>query len=61
MTHKTIEDAAEAASAAAEPQSDIRGSAEYKRALVAALTKRAVQIALRRCRGERVEGSHIYA
>ncbi len=61
VTHKTIEDAAEAASAAAEPQSDIRGSAEYKRALVAALTKRAVQIALRRCRGERVEGSHIYA
>ena len=61
VTHKTIEDAAEATSAAAEPQSDIRGSAEYKRALVAALTKRAVQIALRRCRGERVEGSHIYA
>ena len=53
--------AAEAAYAAADPQSDMRGSAEYKRALVAALVKRAIDIAVRRARGERVEVSHIYA
>lgn len=61
VTQKMIEAAADAARAAADPQPDMRGSAEYKRALVAALTKRAIQIALRRCRGERVEGGHIYA
>ena len=61
VTPKTIEAAAEAARVAADPQSDIRGSVDYKRGLVAALVKRAIQIALRRSRGERVEVSHIYA
>lgn len=61
VTARNIETAAEAARAAAQPQPDIRGSAEYKRDLVAALVKRAVQIALRRCGGEHVEVSHIYA
>jgi CO/xanthine dehydrogenase FAD-binding subunit len=61
VTQKTIDAAAAAARAAAEPQPDSRGSAEYKRSLVAALTKRAIRIALRRSRGERVEVSHIYA
>lgn len=61
VNQKTIDAAADAARAAAEPQPDARGSAEYKRALVAALTKRAIQIALRRSRGERIEASHIYA
>ncbi len=61
LTKKTIEAAAEAARAAAEPQSDMRGSAEYKRDLVAALVKRAIETALRRSRGEHVESSHIYA
>ncbi len=61
VTPKTIHAATDAACAAAEPQSDSRGSAEYKRSLVAALTKRAIQIALRRSRGEHVEVSHIYA
>lgn len=58
---KVIEAAAEASRTAADPQSDMRGSAEYKRALVAALVKRAIEIAIRRARGERVELSHIYA
>ncbi len=61
VTPKTIEAAAEASRAAADPQSDIRGSVEYKRGLVAALVKRAIQIALRRSQGERVEATHIYA
>lgn len=58
---KEIESAAEAASAAAQPQSDMRGSADYKRQIVRALTKEALQIALRRSRGEKVEVSHHYA
>ena len=58
---KTIQRAAEAAREAAEPQSDMRGSAEYKRALVAALVKRALGMAVRRARGERVEAGHEYA
>jgi aerobic carbon-monoxide dehydrogenase medium subunit len=61
LDDKTIATAAEAARAAADPHSDMRGSADYKRALVAALVKRAIQIALRRARGEQVEGLHLYA
>ena len=57
---KAIQRAAEAARETAEPQSDMRGSAEYKRALVAALVKRAIGIAVRRARGERVEAGHEY-
>lgn len=53
--------AAEAARAAADPQSDMRGSAEYKRQLVVGLVKRATAIAARRARGEQVEGAHLYA
>jgi carbon-monoxide dehydrogenase medium subunit len=61
LTGKTIESAMEAARAAADPQSDMRGSAEYKRILVGALVKRAIAIAVRRAHGERFEVSHIYA
>jgi CO/xanthine dehydrogenase FAD-binding subunit len=56
-----IATAAEAARAAADPQSDMRGSVDYKRQLIVALVKRAIRIALRRARGENVEGSHLYA
>ena len=61
ITDKTIAASMEAARAAADPQSDMRGSADYKRALVGALVKRAIEIAVRRARGEQVEVGHIYA
>jgi carbon-monoxide dehydrogenase medium subunit len=61
LNDKTVATAAEAARAAADPQSDMRGSAEYKRQLIVALLKRAIQIAARRARGEKVEGAHLYA
>jgi carbon-monoxide dehydrogenase medium subunit len=61
ITQQTIAAAAEAARAAADPQPDMRGSAEYKRNLVAALLTRAIAIAVRRARGEQVECGHIYA
>src|SRR5208282_304319 len=61
LNDETIAAAAEAARAAADPQPDMRGSADYKRQLVVALVKRAIQIAARRARGEQVEGAHLYA
>ena len=60
LTEKSIQSASEAARAAAEPQSDMRGSAEYKRALVATIVKRAIGIAARRAHGESVEAGHEY-
>jgi carbon-monoxide dehydrogenase medium subunit len=61
ITQKTMATAMEAASAAADPQSDMRGSAAYKRVLVGALVKRAIEIAVRRARSEQVEVGHLYA
>jgi len=61
LNDKTVATAAEAARSAADPQSDMRGSVEYKRQLIVALAKRAIQIAARRARGEHVEGVHLYA
>jgi aerobic carbon-monoxide dehydrogenase medium subunit len=61
VTAKTIAAAVEAARAAADPQSDMRGSADYKRTLVGSLLKRAIDVAVRRARGEQIEASHIYA
>jgi len=60
IDEKAIQRAAEAAREAAEPQSDMRGAADYKRALVAALVKRALGMAVRRARGESVEAGHEY-
>lgn len=57
---KSVNAAAEAAREAAHPQSDMRGSAEYKRTLAAALVKRAIGIAAWRARGEQVEAGHEY-
>ena len=57
----SIAKAAEAAMSASEPPADMRGTTEYKRSLIAGLVRRAVDIAHRRARGERVEASHIYA
>jgi carbon-monoxide dehydrogenase medium subunit len=61
INEKTMNAAAEAARAAADPQPDMRGSAEYKRMLVGSLVKRAIEFAVRRARGEQVEVTHIYA
>lgn len=46
--------AGEAAAAASRPISDVRASAEYRRAMAAVVTRRAVQAAIRRARGEQV-------
>ena len=61
ITEKTLATVVEASRAAADPQTDMRGSAEYKRTLVSALVKRAIEVAVRRAKGERVEVGHIYA
>jgi carbon-monoxide dehydrogenase medium subunit len=61
LNEKTLMRAMDAARAAADPQSDMRGSADYKRTLVGALVKRAIEIAVRRARGEQVEVAHVYA
>jgi len=58
---KSMAAAAEAAMHAAEPQSDMRGSADYKRTLVRTLVARALDAALRRSRSEPVEVGHFYA
>lgn len=60
LDNASIQRAADAARDAAEPQSDMRGSEHYKRALIAALVKRALDIAARRARGEQVEAGHEY-
>lgn len=52
--------AAAAAVAASDPVEDQRGSPAFKRRLIDALTRRAVQIALRRAAGETVKNSHEY-
>jgi carbon-monoxide dehydrogenase medium subunit len=46
-----VEAAAAAAAEAAAPISDVRGSAGYRRAMAAVITRRAVQVALDRARG----------
>ena len=58
---KAVMAAMDAVRAEVDPQPDMRGSAEYKRELAAALVKRAINVAARRARGEQVEVSHIYA
>lgn len=60
MSPATIKSAAEAAMGEAEPQPDMRGSVAYKRVLIGSLLKRAIEIAVRRSRGERVGVGHEY-
>jgi carbon-monoxide dehydrogenase medium subunit len=60
MDQKAVQRAANAARESAEPQSDMRGSADYKRVLIAALVKRAIGISVKRARGESVEAGHEY-
>lgn len=61
ITARVVDAAVEAVRAAADPQPDMRGTAEYKRTLVGALLRRAIEVAERRARGEQVELSHLYA
>ena len=61
ITEQTLAAAVDAAKAASDPQPDMRGSADYKRALVGALVRRVMAIAVRRARGEEVEAGHLYA
>ena len=61
LDEKNVRAAVEAARAAADPQSDMRGSADYKRLLVGTLVRRAIGIAARRARGESVPAGHEYA
>ena len=61
VNEKSIAAAAEAAAAASDPPADLRGSKDFKRALIRALVARALDAAHRRARGESVEVSHLYA
>lgn len=51
---EAIEVAGAAVAAAATPISDVRGSAEYRRAMAAVIARRAIETALSRARGEKV-------
>ena len=48
---EAVESAAQAVAAAAEPISDVRASADYRRAMAAVISRRAVEAALARARG----------
>ena len=60
LTEAVINKVADAAVAASDPIEDQRGSADFKKAILHTLTKRAIDIAARRCRGETIEASHEY-
>jgi CO/xanthine dehydrogenase FAD-binding subunit len=51
---EAVESAARAAAAAAQPISDVRASADYRRAMARVIARRAVSYALARARGEHV-------
>lgn len=61
ITAESMEKVREAVMDIAEPTSDMRGSAEYKRQAAGALAKLAVEAALKRASGEHVEVTHLYA
>ena len=61
ITADSMEKVREAVMDMAEPTSDMRGSAEYKRHAAGALAKLAVETAVKRARGEPVEVTHLYA
>lgn len=60
LSAERVARAADAAVASADPFDDQRGSAGYKRQLIATLVRRAVGVAQRRARGETVKNSHEY-
>ncbi len=59
VTPDVLDAAAERVVEAANPLADVRGSSDYKRAVCGALFRKAVDIALRRHRGESVKGGHV--
>ncbi len=59
MAPEVVDAAARLVVEAASPLADVRGSSDYKRAVCGALFKKAVDIALRRRRGEPVKGGHV--
>ncbi|MBI4456043.1 MAG: xanthine dehydrogenase family protein subunit M [Acidobacteria bacterium] len=59
LSKALIQDAAKQISAEADPFSDIRGTADYKRHLVTVLFERAMNVAMRRAHGEEVETVHV--
>ncbi len=61
VTMQTLKKVREAVLDIAQPTSDMRGSAEYKRQAAGALAKLAVEAAVKRARGEHVEVTHLYA
>jgi aerobic carbon-monoxide dehydrogenase medium subunit len=61
ITALCIERVRDAVMDIAQPQSDMRGSAEYKRQAAGALAKLAIGAAVKRARGEHVEVTHLYA
>ena len=61
ITAHSIQQVRDAVMDIAQPVSDMRGSAEYKRQAAGALAKLALEAAVKRARGEHVEVSHLYA
>lgn len=61
LTASNVEKVRAAVADVAQPVSDMRGSAGYKRNAAGVLAKLAVQAAFKRARGEDVEVAHLYA
>ncbi len=61
ITERAIDNVRQAVMDIAEPNADMRGSAEYKRQAAGALARLAIEAALKRARGQNVEVTHLYA
>lgn len=60
LTRELLEQAAEAIVARADPPGDARGSPAFKKRMLRSLFLRAADTAVRRARGNQIEGSHDY-
>jgi len=60
LTAELLDQAAEAIIAAADPPSDARGSADFKRTVLRSLFNKVAANAKRRCEGTQIDGSHDY-
>jgi aerobic carbon-monoxide dehydrogenase medium subunit len=61
VTARQIDQVRDAVMDIAQPNSDMRGTAEYKRQAAGALARLALEAALRRARGQHAEVTHLYA